>query len=64
MKPNEVFDVEVEDVVSLDNEDKIIDFVVVHVYSRGVGASDVVHVGLVLDVDAGLDVVADAEAVT
>ena len=64
MKADEVFDVDVKNVVPLDGEDWVFDVVVVHVYSDGVCASDIFDVWLVFDMDARFDVVPGAEAIS
>lgn len=57
MEFHDVFDVYVEYVVALYGEDGVLDVVVFHVDSCGVGAAIIIYVWLVFDVYAGCDVV-------
>lgn len=62
MKVDEIFDIDVEDIVALDSEDWSLDVIIFHVYSGGVCASHVFNVGLVFYMNAWFDVVTCRES--
>lgn len=57
MEVYEVFNVDVEDIISLNSEERGLDFVIFHVYSGGICASHVFDVRLVFYMDSWFDVV-------